>query len=51
MSAEGGVEHWDVVVVGAVQAGLAVSWYIQLLGVDHPVIEKGRVARVTAGTP
>jgi putative flavoprotein involved in K+ transport len=43
MSAQGGVEHWDVVVVGAGQAGLAVSWYLQLLGVDHLVIEKGRV--------
>jgi cation diffusion facilitator CzcD-associated flavoprotein CzcO len=51
MSAEGGVEHWDVVVVGAGQAGPAVSWYLQL-SVDHLVIEKGRVARVvTAGTP
>jgi putative flavoprotein involved in K+ transport len=43
MSAQSGVEHWDVVVVGAGQAGLAVSWYLQLLGVDLLVIVKGRV--------
>lgn len=33
----------DVAVVGAGQAGLTVSWYLQLLGIDHVVLERGRV--------
>ena len=43
MSAEPGVERRDVVVVGAGQAGLAVSWYLRLFGVDHVVMERGGV--------
>lgn len=34
----------DVVVVGAGQAGLAVSWALGDLGVDHVVLERGTVA-------
>jgi putative flavoprotein involved in K+ transport len=36
-------ERHDVVVVGAGQAGLTVSWYLRLLGIDHVVLERGRV--------
>jgi putative flavoprotein involved in K+ transport len=32
------------VIVGAGQAGLATSWYLTQAGVDHVVLEKGRVA-------
>jgi putative flavoprotein involved in K+ transport len=33
----------DVVVVGAGQAGLAVSYYLRAFGVEHVVLERGRV--------
>src|SRR5215470_17459531 len=33
----------DVVVVGAGQAGLAVSYYLQAFGVEHVVLERGRI--------
>jgi putative flavoprotein involved in K+ transport len=33
----------DVVVVGAGQAGLAVSYYLRAFGVEHLVLERGRV--------
>jgi putative flavoprotein involved in K+ transport len=33
----------DVAVVGAGQAGLSVSWYLELLGIEHVVLEAGRV--------
>src|SRR5690348_5380770 len=33
----------DVVVVGAGQAGLAVSYYLQAFAVEHVVLERGRV--------
>jgi putative flavoprotein involved in K+ transport len=39
------LEHHDVVVVGAGQAGLAVSWYLLLFGVDHVVLERGGVGQ------
>src|ERR1700694_2384454 len=38
---DGGV---DVAIVGAGQAGLATSWYLSQAGVDHVVLEAGRVA-------
>ncbi len=37
------VERHDVVVVGAGQAGLAVSWHLRERGVEHVVLERGRV--------
>jgi putative flavoprotein involved in K+ transport len=33
----------DAVVVGAGQAGLAVSWHLRRLGVDHIVLEQGTI--------
>ena len=33
----------DVVVVGAGQAGLAVSYYLRAFGIEHVVLERGRV--------
>jgi ribulose 1,5-bisphosphate synthetase/thiazole synthase len=38
-----GDKRHDVAVVGAGQAGLAASWYLQLLGIDHVVLERDRV--------
>jgi putative flavoprotein involved in K+ transport len=35
---------FNVAIVGAGQAGLATSWYLKQLGVDHVVLESGRVA-------
>jgi putative flavoprotein involved in K+ transport len=37
-------ELHDVVVVGAGQAGLAMSWHLRRRGVEHVVLERGRVA-------
>ena len=37
-------ESVDVAIVGAGQAGLATSWYLKQAGVDHVVLEAGRVA-------
>ena len=34
----------DVVVVGAGQAGLTVSYYLQAFGVEHVVLERDRIA-------
>jgi putative flavoprotein involved in K+ transport len=34
----------DVAIVGAGQAGLATSWYLQQANIDHVVLESGRVA-------
>jgi putative flavoprotein involved in K+ transport len=36
-------EFVDVVVVGAGQAGLTVSYYLRSFGVEHVVLERGRV--------
>ena len=36
-------ERIEVVVVGAGQAGLAVSYYLQALGVEHAVLDRGSV--------
>jgi putative flavoprotein involved in K+ transport len=37
------LEHFEVAVVGAGQAGLAVSHELTLEGVDHVVVERGRI--------
>jgi putative flavoprotein involved in K+ transport len=37
-------ERVDVAIIGAGQAGLATSWYLTRAGVDHVVLEAGRVA-------
>jgi len=39
----GMAEQVDVVVVGAGQAGLAVSYYLRAFGVEHVVLERGRI--------
>jgi putative flavoprotein involved in K+ transport len=46
------MERVDVAVVGGGQAGLAVSHELTKAGVEHLVLERGRVARpgVAAGT-
>ncbi|WP_205696786.1 MSMEG_0569 family flavin-dependent oxidoreductase [Conexibacter sp. SYSU D00693] len=36
--------HRPVVVVGAGQAGLAVSWHLKARGIDHVVLERDRIA-------
>jgi putative flavoprotein involved in K+ transport len=36
--------HIDAVIVGAGQAGLAVSYYLRAFGVEHVVFERGQVA-------
>jgi putative flavoprotein involved in K+ transport len=42
MRANGQTEQVEVVVVGAGQAGLAVSYYLRAFGVEHVVLERGR---------
>jgi putative flavoprotein involved in K+ transport len=37
-------ERLDVAIVGAGQAGLATSWFLQQANVDHRILEAGRVA-------
>jgi cation diffusion facilitator CzcD-associated flavoprotein CzcO len=39
----------EVVVIGAGQAGLAVSWELTQSGVEHVVLERGRVAQTWRG--
>jgi putative flavoprotein involved in K+ transport len=36
--------HVDVAIVGAGQAGLALSWHLRELGIEHLVLERDRVA-------
>ena len=43
MRANGKAEQVEVVVVGAGQAGLAVSYYLQAFGVEHVVLDRGRI--------
>ena len=43
MRANGKAEQVEVVVVGAGQAGLAVGYYLRAFGVEHIVLERGRV--------
>src|SRR5213595_2378724 len=38
------VESVEVAIVGAGQAGLATSWYLKQAGVEHVVLEAGRIA-------
>lgn len=38
------VEHHDVVVIGAGQAGLSISWHLTAREVDHVVLERDTVA-------
>ena len=42
--AAGMTESVEVAIVGAGQAGLATSWYLEQAGVEHLVLEAGRVA-------
>jgi putative flavoprotein involved in K+ transport len=37
-------ESVDVAIIGAGQAGLATSWHLKQAGIDHVVLEAGRVA-------
>jgi putative flavoprotein involved in K+ transport len=37
-------ESVDVAIIGAGQAGLATSWFLNQAGVDHVILEAGRVA-------
>jgi putative flavoprotein involved in K+ transport len=43
MRVNGMVGQVEVVIVGAGQAGLAVSYYLRAFGVEHVVLERGRV--------
>lgn len=43
-SARSRTGHWPVVIVGAGQAGLAMSWHLSARGIDHVVLERGAVA-------
>jgi putative flavoprotein involved in K+ transport len=38
------IENVDVAIVGAGQAGLSVSWFLKQAGVDHLVLDSGRIA-------
>lgn len=38
------IDRVDVAIVGAGQAGLSVSWFLKQAGVDHLVLDSGRVA-------
>lgn len=37
-------EHHEVVVIGAGQAGLSISWYLTGRGIDHLVLERDTIA-------
>jgi putative flavoprotein involved in K+ transport len=37
------VERHDVIVIGGGQAGLAMSWQLRDRGLEHVVLERGRV--------
>ena len=39
------VEHHSVIVVGAGQAGLSISWHLANRGVGHVVLEKERAGQ------
>ena len=39
------VERLDVVIIGAGQAGLAMSWQLRERGMEHVVLERGRVGQ------
>jgi putative flavoprotein involved in K+ transport len=38
-------EHHDVVVIGAGQAGLSMSWYLTSAGIDHIVLERDSIGQ------
>ncbi|MFG3520767.1 MSMEG_0569 family flavin-dependent oxidoreductase [Nocardia nova] len=38
------IEHHEVVVIGAGQAGLSISWYLTGRGIDHLVLERDTIA-------
>lgn len=38
------IEHHDVVIVGAGQAGLSLSWHLTQSGIDHVLLERDDVA-------
>lgn len=38
------VEHHDTIVIGGGQAGLAMSHYLQQIGREHVILERGRIA-------
>ncbi|HEX2681849.1 MAG TPA: FAD-dependent monooxygenase, partial [Candidatus Dormibacteraeota bacterium] len=38
------MEEVEVAIVGAGQAGLATSWYLKQAGIEHVILEAGRVA-------
>ncbi|CAN5197230.1 MSMEG_0569 family flavin-dependent oxidoreductase [soil metagenome] len=38
-------EHRDVVVIGAGQAGLSMSWYLKSEGIDHVVLERDSIGQ------
>lgn len=38
-------EHHDVVVIGAGQAGLSMSWYLKSSGIDHVVLERDSIGQ------
>lgn len=38
------IEHHEVVVIGAGQAGLSISWYLTARGIDHLVLERDTIA-------
>ena len=38
------VERHDTIVIGGGQAGLAMSHYLQQLGCEHVILERGRIA-------
>ena len=37
------MEHVDTIVVGGGQAGLAVSYFLSVLGREHLVLERARI--------
>lgn len=39
------MRDFDTIIVGAGQAGLAMSWHLSALGVDHIIVERGRIAQ------
>src|SRR5215469_9145483 len=43
MGVNGTASRVEVAIVGAGQAGLAVSYYLRAFGVEHVVLERGRV--------
>jgi putative flavoprotein involved in K+ transport len=36
-------EQYQTIVIGAGQAGLAASWHLKRRGVEHIILERGRI--------